>query len=48
MNAAQIKALIQATLANQEQRLRAQFVGQISAVNQQVQNMHVDAPEVES
>jgi len=33
MNAAQIEALIQAALTNQELRLRAEFAGQISAVN---------------
>jgi len=36
MNAASIEALVQAALAQQEQRLRAEFQNQISAVNQQL------------
>jgi len=48
MNAAQIEAVIQAALANQEQRLRAEFAGQINAVNQQLQSLRIEAPEVES
>jgi len=48
MNAAQIEAVIQAALASQEQRLRAEFAGQINAVNQQLQSLRIEAPEVES
>lgn len=48
MNASQIEALIHAALASKEQRLRAEFAGQINAVNQQLQSLRIEAPEVES
>jgi len=48
MNAASIEALVQAALAQQEQRLIAEFQNQISAVNQQLQSLRVEAPEVET
>jgi len=48
MNAASIEALVQAALGQQEQRLRAEFQNQISAVNQQLQSLRVEAPEVET
>jgi len=40
--------IIQAALSNQEQRLKAEFAGQINLVNQQIKNLRVEAPEVES
>jgi len=48
MNAASIEALVQAALAQQKQRLRAEFQNQISPVNQQLQSLRVEAPEVET
>jgi len=47
MNAAQIEAVIQAALNNQEMRLRAEFANQISAVKQQPESLRIEAPEVE-
>jgi len=48
MNAASIEALVQAALAQQEQKLRAKFQNQISAVNQQLKSLRVEAQEVET
>lgn len=46
MNVSQIEMLVQT--ANQEQRLWAEFADQISPVNQQLKNLRVEPPEVET